>query len=51
MAAVGYSRKPRFMLAVVVDADGVPWVLELDTCPGLTETSLLPLAAEKRERL
>lgn len=31
---------------LMVDADGTPWVLELDTCPGLTETSLLPLAAE-----
>ena len=31
---------------LVVDADGVPHVLELDTCPGLTETSLLPLGAQ-----
>ena len=31
---------------LVVDPDGVPHVLELDTCPGLTETSLLPLAAQ-----
>ena len=31
---------------LMVDGDGTPWVLELDTCPGLTETSLLPLAAE-----
>lgn len=30
----------------IVDADGCPWVLELDTCPGMTETSLLPLAAQ-----
>lgn len=30
---------------LMVDADGTPWVLEVDTCPGLTETSLLPLAA------
>jgi len=30
---------------LLVDADGVPWLLELDTCPGLTETSLLPTAA------
>jgi D-alanine-D-alanine ligase len=28
-----------------VDTEGRPWVLEVDTCPGLTETSLLPLAA------
>ncbi len=30
---------------MIVDHDGVPWILELDTCPGLTSTSLLPLAA------
>ncbi len=32
-----------------VDQDGTPWVLEVDTCPGLTETSLLPLAAQAAE--
>ncbi|MFO7959774.1 MAG: D-alanine--D-alanine ligase [Nitriliruptoraceae bacterium] len=31
---------------LIVDAAGTPWLLELDTCPGLTETSLVPLAAE-----
>lgn len=31
---------------LIVDQAGTPWILELDTCPGLTETSLLPLAAE-----
>ncbi len=31
---------------MVVDTDGVPHLLELDTCPGLTETSLLPLGAQ-----
>lgn len=30
---------------LIVDADGWPWILELDTCPGMTETSLLPAAA------
>lgn len=30
---------------MIVDAEGRPWLLELDTCPGLTETSLAPLAA------
>ncbi len=30
---------------LIVDADGRPWLLELDTCPGLTDTSLVPLAA------
>lgn len=31
---------------LIVDPDGRPWLLELDTCPGLTETSLTPLAAD-----
>jgi D-alanine-D-alanine ligase len=31
---------------LIVDEAGTPWLLELDTCPGLTETSLLPLAAQ-----
>lgn len=30
---------------LIVDHSGVPHLLELDTCPGMTETSLLPLAA------
>jgi D-alanine-D-alanine ligase len=30
---------------IVVDAHGVPWVLEVNTIPGLTELSLLPDAA------
>jgi D-alanine-D-alanine ligase len=31
---------------LIVDAEGIPWLLELDTCPGLTDTSLVPLAAQ-----
>jgi D-alanine-D-alanine ligase len=31
---------------MIVDEAGVPWLLEIDTCPGMTETSLVPLAAE-----
>jgi D-alanine-D-alanine ligase len=31
---------------LIVDAEGRPWLLELDTCPGLTDTSLVPLAAQ-----
>ncbi len=34
---------------MIVDGSGTPWLLELDTCPGLTETSLAPLAAEAAE--
>jgi len=36
----GYSR-----VDIMVDADGIPTVLEVNTLPGLTETSLLPKAA------
>jgi D-alanine-D-alanine ligase len=31
---------------MIVDEQGTPWLLEIDTCPGMTETSLAPLAAE-----
>lgn len=31
---------------MIVDADGVPWFLEVNSAPGMTETSLYPLAAE-----
>lgn len=31
---------------LIVDENGTPWMLEVDTCPGLTETSLLPIAAK-----
>lgn len=31
---------------MIVDGEGQPWLLELDTCPGMTETSLLPMAAQ-----
>lgn len=31
---------------MIVDPDGTPWVLECNSSPGMTETSLLPMAAE-----
>ncbi|MDD4932151.1 MAG: hypothetical protein PHO89_01620, partial [Methylacidiphilaceae bacterium] len=31
---------------LLLDADGNPWVLEVNTIPGMTETSLLPKAAQ-----
>jgi len=31
---------------LIVDGQGKPWVLEVNTCPGMTETSLVPLSAE-----
>ena len=30
----------------IVDADGIPWFLECNVAPGLTETSLVPQALE-----
>jgi D-alanine-D-alanine ligase len=35
---------------VIVDADGVPWFLEANVMPGLTETSLLPQALRSTGR-
>ena len=34
-------------LTVILDAKGVPYVLEMNTIPGMTPTSLLPMAAKK----
>jgi D-alanine-D-alanine ligase len=31
---------------LIVDEEGWPWVLEVNVSPGMTETSLLPMAAE-----
>jgi D-alanine-D-alanine ligase len=31
---------------IIIDGDGIPQVLELNISPGMTETSLLPMAAE-----
>ncbi|WP_020574625.1 D-alanine--D-alanine ligase family protein [Actinopolymorpha alba] len=31
---------------LIVDRDGVPWFLEVNVAPGMTETSLVPLAVE-----
>ena len=42
--ALGLARVSRTDL--IVDADGTPWFLEVNVAPGMTETSLLPQAAE-----
>ncbi|HEY6738405.1 MAG TPA: D-alanine--D-alanine ligase [Actinopolymorphaceae bacterium] len=31
---------------LILDADGTPWFLEVNVAPGMTETSLVPLAVE-----
>ena len=33
---------------LIVDDEGRPWVLEVNVCPGMTETSLVPMAAQAR---
>lgn len=30
----------------IVDAEGRPWVLEVNVSPGMTDTSLVPMAAQ-----
>ena len=32
---------------LILDAEGVPYVLEMNTIPGMTQTSLLPMAAKQ----
>jgi D-alanine-D-alanine ligase len=41
LGCAGYAR-----VDLMLDGDGVPQLLEINTVPGLTETSLLPQAAE-----
>ncbi len=31
---------------VIVDRDGVPWLLDVNVAPGMTETSLLPQSVQ-----
>src|SRR5690606_11813829 len=31
---------------MIIDADGVPWVLDINVAPGMTETSLFPQSAQ-----
>jgi D-alanine-D-alanine ligase len=33
-------------LDLMVDGDGRPWVVDVNTSPGMTETSLLPMAGQ-----
>jgi len=41
LGCTGYGR-----VDIILDEGGVPWVLEVNTIPGMTESSLMPLAAE-----
>jgi D-alanine-D-alanine ligase len=47
MLAVGGLRsRDVTRVDMIVDANGAPWVLEMNVSPGMTETSLLPMAAQ-----
>jgi D-alanine-D-alanine ligase len=45
-AAKGLHLRGVTRVDAIVDAKGRPWVLEVNVSPGMTETSLLPMAAQ-----
>jgi D-alanine-D-alanine ligase len=46
LAAIGALRlRDLTRVDLMIDTDGHPWVLEVNVSPGMTETSLLPMAA------
>jgi D-alanine-D-alanine ligase len=45
-AAVALGLRDVTRVDAIVDADGRPWILEVNVSPGMTDTSLLPMAAE-----
>ena len=45
-AAGGLHLRDVARVDAIVDARGTPWVLEVNVSPGMTETSLLPMAAQ-----
>jgi len=49
-AADGLGLRDVTRVDLMVDADGRPWVLEVNVSPGMTETSLLPMAAHAAGR-
>ena len=44
-AANGLRLRDLTRVDLIVDRAGLPWVLEVNVSPGMTETSLLPMAA------
>jgi D-alanine-D-alanine ligase len=44
-AALALGLRDLTRVDVMVDASGAPWVLEVNVSPGMTDTSLLPMAA------
>jgi D-alanine-D-alanine ligase len=49
-AALALGLRDVTRVDAIVDADGLPWVLEVNVAPGMTETSLLPMAAQAAGR-
>jgi D-alanine-D-alanine ligase len=49
-AADGLRLRDVTRVDMMVDAQGRPWVLEVNVSPGMTETSLLPMAAQAAGR-
>jgi D-alanine-D-alanine ligase len=49
-AALALGLRDVTRVDAIVDADGRPWVLEVNVAPGMTETSLLPMAAQAAGR-
>ncbi len=45
-AATGLALRDITRVDLMVDAGGTPWVLEVNVSPGMTDTSLLPMAAQ-----
>jgi D-alanine-D-alanine ligase len=45
LAAASLRLRDVTRVDAIVDADGRPWVLEVNVSPGMTETSLLPMGA------
>lgn len=45
-AAATFGLRDVTRVDAIVDRDGRPWILEVNVAPGMTETSLLPMAAQ-----
>ena len=46
LAVEGLRSRDVTRVDMLLDEDGAPWVLEMNVSPGMTETSLLPIAAQ-----
>jgi D-alanine-D-alanine ligase len=46
LAAAALGLRDLTRVDAIVDAQGLPWVLEVNVSPGMTETSLVPMGAQ-----